>query len=372
MKDTANHSKCFRFLTELLLAGTEQASRTAASLGSQDLAELLDLASSNHVIMRSFPTLHRLMVESGNARWAERAADAVEKEQSRIQRAVSFLEPISCALEQCGKVIVIKSFDHWPDFGSDIDLYIRDPCMHDPYIDDRRMKAQAAEVAAVMRGHFKAEVAKRSWGDRLANKWNFIVPGLPELVEIHVGRLGQTGEQTTIAESLLERARTMRLGKYAFLLPAAEDRMIISTLQRMYRHFYIRLCDLVDNARLLETDTLDYVYLRSLAKSAGLWEGLATYLMIVSDCVKQCRGEGIALPSWLTSAASFGGGQVRFQSKWLRIPIVPHAARLYAAEWKGLFWNGEIRNTLRLSLLPGLATVAALEEALTGSNKGIW
>jgi hypothetical protein len=37
-----------------------------------------------------------------------------------------------------------------------------------------------------------------------------------------------------------------------------------------------------------------------------------------------------------------------------------------------LLLNGEIRNTLRLSLLPGLATAAALELKLTGSDKGIW
>jgi hypothetical protein len=37
-----------------------------------------------------------------------------------------------------------------------------------------------------------------------------------------------------------------------------------------------------------------------------------------------------------------------------------------------LVLNGNIRSTLRLSLLPGLATAAALELKLTGSDKGIW
>jgi hypothetical protein len=34
--------------------------------------------------------------------------------------------------------------------------------------------------------------------------------------------------------------------------------------------------------------------------------------------------------------------------------------------------RGEVRNSLRLSLLPGLATAAALELKITGSDKGIW
>ncbi|MGA7291939.1 MAG: hypothetical protein WBW53_08955 [Terriglobales bacterium] len=326
--------------------------------------------------MRSFPILQQLMIENGNAKSAVWVANAIEQERARIRTAISFLEPITRALEQCGKVIVIKSLDHWPDFGSDIDIYIRDPYIHDPYIHDRRINAQAADVVAIMRRDFRGEVAKRSWGDRLANKWNFIVPGLPELVEIHIGRLGQTGEQTTITESLLERDRTTRLGGYAFRVPAPEDRIIVSTLQRMYRHFYIRLCDIVDNALLVQSGTIDYVYLRTLAQSAGLWEGVATYLAIVSDIASQyasqSRGEGIALPSWLKAAARFGVSQLRFQRNWLRIPIVPHGAHLYAEEWKSLFWNGEIRNALRLSLLPGLATAAALQYNFTGSDKGLW
>ena len=43
-----------------------------------------------------------------------------------------------------------------------------------------------------------------------------------------------------------------------------------------------------------------------------------------------------------------------------------------AGELKTLLMNGDLRNSLRLSLLPGLATAAALEQKLTGSDKGIW
>jgi hypothetical protein len=357
MHGAGNPTKRFEFLSALLLGATEQPSCAAAMLSGEDLGKLWTLASSHHVLMRSFPTFARLMEAKGNARWAEWAANAIEAEQARIDRAMSFLDRIGRALEQCGEVIVIKSLDHWPDLGNDLDLYI---------------EAHAADVVAVMRRNFRAELAMRSWGDRLANKWNFIIPGLPELVEIHIGRLGQTGEQIAITESLLARAPVTQMGPCKLRVPAAEDRVIISTLQRMYRHFYIRLCDIVDNAHLLEAGTVDYVYLRMLAQSAGLWEGVATYLAIVSDYVKRYRGEGIDLPCWLTSAARFGGEQIGFRRNWLRIPIVPHSVRLYAAEWKHLFLNGQICNTLRLSLLPGLASAAALQQKLTGSDKGIW
>jgi hypothetical protein len=223
-----------------------------------------------------------------------------------------------------------------------------------------------------MKTSFGARLAERSWGDRLANKWNFVVPGLPELVEVHVGRLGQTGEQIAVSQSLVEHARTVEVGTHAFRAPAPEERLIISTLQRMYRHFYIRLCDVADNAGLIERGEVDFVRLRALARSAGLWDGLATYLVIISDYVQLYGGRGIEVPSMVTSAARFGGEEVYFRRNFLRIPVLPHAAGLYASELTRLFLNGEIRNTLRLSLLPGLATAAALELKLTGSDKGIW
>ena len=329
---------------------------TLSNLDLKDFGELWTLATSHHVIMRAFPHLRRVLGASGGGRteWIDRAMD---REQTRRQHALSFLSPICQALEEAGDVVVIKSLDHWPDLGSDLDLYTN---------------ARSAEVVAIMRERFKAHVEEQSWGDRLANKWNFVIPSLPEPVEVHVARLGQTGEQIAITRSLIARAATAQFGFHSFKVPAPEDRMIISTLQRMYRHFYIRVCDIVDNAKLIDAGTVDYLYLKSLTKPAGLWDGLATYLFIISGYVKSYRGEGLILPSFVPRSARFGNETVRFKRNFLRIPIFPQAMCLYASEWKRLLFSGELQSTLRLSLLPGLATAAALEFKITGSDKGIW
>ncbi len=371
MSGTANSTGCIDLLSALVLcdegghlpagrmgacSSVEELIPVVAPFGLRDFGDLWNLANSHHVIMRALPGLGRAMAADGKERteWIERA---LAKEQGRIQHAVSHLAPICKALEEVGDVIVIKSLDHWPDLGNDLDLY---------------SNAESGEIVAVMAKRFGAHSDERSWGDRLANKWNFVVPGLPELVEVHVGRLGQTGEQVAITDSLVARSGVKQFDSHSFRVPAAEDRLIISTLQRMYRHFYLRLCDIADTARLLETETIDYEYLQSLAEPAGLWDGLATYLVIVSEYVKEFRGRGIELPSLVTGAARFGNTRVRFRQKFLRIPIFPQAARLYAAEWETLLRNGELQNALRLSLLPGLAAAAALGLKLTGSDKGIW
>jgi hypothetical protein len=373
MNGVTDSTKCLILLSEILLAGDSGASSSAASaldrgpreglsripagLRQEELLELSALANSHHVTMRTFPALRQMMTLEGNSQSAEWVEDTIVKERARIQNALSFLEPICDSLAEAGKVVVIKSLDHWPDLGSDLDLYA---------------DAEGKDVVAIMRRDFQAELAERSWGDHLASKWNFVIPGLPELVEVHVGRLGQTGEQIAVAQSLVARSRPTQIAARAFQVPAPEERLAISTLQRMYRHFYIRLCDIVDNAWLVEAGEVDYLYLRSLAKSAGLWDGLATYLVIISDYVKLCRGEGLELPDLVRSAARFGGEEIVFRRNFLRIPLLPHSAKLYASELTRLLLNGEIRNTLRLSLLPGLATAAAVELKLTGSDKGIW
>jgi hypothetical protein len=373
MDQVRDSTKNLQLLSELLLmdhgfteAGTlERAIETCSDssrkfvreLGPREIEDLKTLATMNHVILRTFGPLQHLLQAEGNDT-AELVAAAIHEETVRIYHALGFLEQICTALEEAGcPVTVIKSLDHWPDLGSDLDLYT---------------DADAGRVIEVMGARFNATLADRSWGDRLANKWNFVVPGLPELVELHAGRLGQTGEQTVITQSLSMRTRTAQVGGHTFRVAAPEDRIIISTLQRMYRHFYIRLCDIVDNARLLDQRLVDFEHLRSIGDAAGLWEGIATYMRIISEYVESYRGHGVPLPAFVNGSAKFGMEQVRFHRNFLRVSILPHSLNLYASELRSLLLKGELENSFRLSLLPGLATAAALEQKLTGSDKGIW
>jgi hypothetical protein len=360
-------SKSLTILSRLLLAGrgdalsapnVAQADPGITEISRQEFDDLVHLANSNHVIVRGLEGFRQVANSSGDRDRAEWATTAIATEEARIDNAVSFLQAISVAFEaERFDVTVIKSLDHWPDLGSDLDLYTNT----DP--DD---------VIRLMTKRFEAQVAPRSWGDRLANKWNFVVPGLPEAVEIHMGRLGQTGEQLAIATSLARRARVVQVGNHSFRVPAVSDRLMISTLQRMYRHFYFRLCDIVDSASLCDTGAIDYDDLRRAASAAGIWDGVATYLVIVSDYVEHYREEGLDLPSFVRDSAQFGGDKLHFRKDFLRVPILPESAALYAAQLTNLLRNRELVSSARLSLLPYLAAAAAVGMKITGSDKGIW
>jgi Uncharacterised nucleotidyltransferase len=320
--------------------------------------ELLALANSNHVVARGMEVFLEMMREAKDETRAEWAQNALDKERARIATALRFLQDICGAFEdERYDVAVIKSLDHWPDLGSDLDLYTN---------------TKSEDVCKLMMRRFNARIAPRSWGDRLARKWNFMLPGLPEAVEIHMGRLGQTGEQIVIASSLAERTRRVLVGNQEFRVPSASDRLMISTLQRMYRHFYFRLCDVVDTAALADSGGIDYRDLRSSATNAGIWEGVATYLVIVSDYVRQYSGSGIDLPRFVIEDARFGGDQIYYSKEFLRVPIMPQSARLYGSQLAGLVRRRELQSGARLSLLPWLATAALVGQKITGSDKGIW
>jgi hypothetical protein len=360
-----NHERisasCCAVLSRLMLepdegTGLSEIPDTTSRFNEQDWERFESLAAMHHVVVRALPRLQTLLLRSGQEETVAYLAAALKKERARITNAMSFMMPICQSLEQAGNILVIKSLDHWPDLGSDLDLYT---------------DAEPADVIAIMSDHLHARVQKRSWGDRLANKWNFAVPGLPELVEIHVGRLGQMGEQRVIGESLVARAAPLKLGGHTFRVPAPEDRIVISTLQRMFRHFYIRLCDIVEIAQLIEQRDLDYDYLHSLGQLTGLWDGLATYLKIVAEYSGE-YGRALPLPQFVMAAARFGNEHVRYRKNFLRIPILPQSAKLFAAEWKKLISSGELTSTLRLSLMPALATAAALKQKVAGSDSGIW
>ncbi len=330
--------------------------RYAATLEPSRLADFLALANSHHVTVRVLTALSDAANLGNEERIAEWCATALETEQSRIDRTVHALGTICDALESSScKVSVIKSLDHWPDIGSDLDLYTN---------------ADPQQVHEVMRQQFRARAIDRSWGDRLANKWNYSVPDLPELVEIHVQYLGQTGEHAEIAQRVIDRRMVKVVGGRSFFVPANEERIVIATLQRMYRHFYFRLCDMIDVALLLQAGGIDFAELRRASLGSGIWPGVATFLWIVS-CYVGSYGAAISLPDEVTAAAHSHQPKLPFRAGFLRVSKTT-AAGLYAWQLLQAGVHRDVRALVRLPLLPPLAASALLVHSLSGNDKGIW
>ena len=355
---------CVHVLSLLTLGRHTQPATTldpvmfVAGLDSRQRSDLQQAAQSHHVVIRALARLQQdaaLAAQTDVVSWA---GDLLAQEHARIDHALAYLDRISRALNSGGcATTVIKSLEHWPDLGSDLDLYTT---------------GEEQRVRRVMMAEFKARVEARSWGDRLAHKINFAVPGLPESVEVHCQRLGQTGEHTELAQRFVTRRVYRSIQAYTFPVPAPEERIIVATLQRMYRHFYFRLSDILNTAALLESNAVDFEELRSAAELGGIWPGVATYLRLVCDYVGQYRGVTPALPRAVDDAALFGGKALFVRDCFIRLPVIPHGAKLYTRQVTRTALRGDVPATIRLSLLPPLASVAAVAYKLTGSDKGIW
>lgn len=328
------------------------------SLSPQQRQDFADLAESNHVVIRVFEVINRVAGNRGDRELQVWAVAALTAERVRIDHALRQLKPVCDALEEedC-PVTVMKTLDHWPDLGNDLDL-VSLGC--------------GADILRVFTQRFQAKVEARSWGDRLACKWNFSLPGLRESIETHVGRLGQTGEHIPLAHRFIDRRESMQVNGLEFFVPAPEERIFAATLQRMYRHFYFRVCDILNAASLVDSGEVNFAELRYAAQQAGIWPGVASFLNIVSEYVRQYRGSGLNLPQELISAATVGADKIYTRARFLRVPIMPYGIRLFARQIAQMAMQGNVPATLRLSLLPPLASAAAVATKITGSDKGVW
>lgn len=335
----------------------EETIKRVRRLPLQSIESLMERASTQRVLRRTLEILESQFAgDPQDAAFVLRSRLQAERERS--QNLVAVLDKVVRAFQRRGHpVLAMKTLDHWPDTGSDVDLLASG--------DDN-------EICGVLENDFGAIRQAQSWGDRLAHKYNFTVPGLGELVEIHIGRLGQTGEQQRLAKEVLSRGIEERFGDYCLPVPIQEDRIIIATLQRMYRHYYIRLTDIVNIFRAVSRDAIDFKKLKDLASQSSVWPGVATLLTIVCEHGVRFGGKPINLPPLVTDGTKFDSDRTYVDRKFLRVPLMPEAANLYVLQ---LAENGRSRNiraVARLTLLPILATAAFVAFRFTGNEKGIW
>ena len=338
-------------------ARVERALLLLRNMSADEQADFLRFAELQRVSLRTLRILQHWSVAGGEPTF-DGLEELVYAEERRIANALSALDQVVRALELTGhSPLVIKTLDHWPDIGSDLDLFI---------------SASEEDTVRVMRSTLQAEVQPQSWGDRLAHKWNFRIPGLPQLVEIHVGCLGQTGEQDQLPLHLEQTSVTRDIGPYRFRVAAPEEQVALATLQRMYRHFYIRLTDLVNLTGLVRVGRVDFLRLRTSTQRWSIWPGAATLLKITSDYNQRAGVGALPLPEFVVRAARFGADVTYVGEQFLRVPMVPQGSKLFLQQLIATGTGHRFRAAARLSLLPALAAAAFVNLRITGDDKGIW
>jgi hypothetical protein len=328
-----------------------------STFSREQFHDLLKQAEKQRVLRRTLIALRANLPDSARDIVAE-CDVLLAREQERVNAALACLQEILVRFDRKGlAVTAMKTLDHWPDTGSDLDLLV---------------DASDSQVCQIFETELKAQRQAQSWGDRLAHKFNFRVPGLGELVEVHVGCLGQTGEQKALALGVLSRCTRQDYSGYSIPVPAMEDRIVIAALQRMYRHYYIRLTDIVNIFRLLQEKRIDFQGLESIASAASVWLGVATLVSVVAQHAQRYGGEAVLLPKAVEKTARFDSTSTYLDRNFVRVPLMPEATDLYLHQLAGNGRNHNFAAVARLSLLPVLATAAFVSFRLTGDDKGVW
>jgi hypothetical protein len=121
------------------------------SLTPQQRQDFVELADSNHVVIRAFEVLNRVAGNRGNADVQAWAVEVLARERARIGNALNHLEKVCNALEEEGcPTVVMKTLDHWPDLGNDLDLV---------------STGTKAKIVNVFTKRFGGKIEARSWGD---------------------------------------------------------------------------------------------------------------------------------------------------------------------------------------------------------------
>jgi len=359
MNKATARPKDIHLLAQMVLAGdASEAVKDIAAFWDYRCDPLRLLAHSHHVVIRAFRTLRDAAKQEQRYELADWAEKVLVTENARIANALTFLADICSELEEAGcSITVMKSLDHWPDIGNDLDLYT---------------DGDKTLTRYVLQKKFRASTLPQTWGDRLAEKCSYHIPGLRTTVEVHHGRLGQTGEHRVLAKRFISRRVSETFGKYSFLVPAPEERIIAATLQRMYRHCYFRVCDFANASALMEAGKVDYQELHNAAKSAGIWPGVSSFLEIVTTYVEQYGHKRPVLPLFAPDGSVFDSTALFIRGPWLRVPVFPKVVSLYARQMSAMVLNGNLTGTFRLGLLPALASLATLTYKVTGNHRGIW
>lgn len=191
----------------------------------------------------------------------------IQREKDRVYMTLQLIAEIGSLCNQYEiDHIFTKAFQHYPDMGHDIDLFVRD---------------RSPEIDRLIKSNFGVLPEHDSILNLVSGKRGYRIEGYSSPVEVHHGRLGHLGEHNVYPGILLKNKQTITIGPVTAYVPCPEDQIIIQGLQRICGHFNIRLSDAIHTINLVKSNSLDWNYMADTAKQIGAFDGVCSYLTLV-------------------------------------------------------------------------------------------
>ncbi|HYE16424.1 MAG TPA: hypothetical protein VD968_18440, partial [Pyrinomonadaceae bacterium] len=269
--------------------------------------------------------------------------EAAEEEGRRARAMFEVIRAVSRSCEARGvEHIFAKSFHHYPDMGGDIDLFVA---------------SRSDDVDAAALEGTPAVPAARDFRGRMSGVTAYRVGGGFSL-EIYHGRVGVLGEHGALISRLIRNGERTRVGEADFLVPSAEDLLVLQGMQKVYRHDYIRLCDVLSTASLASRERMDWDYVIGASAQLGTLYGLRSYLTYAGQVLRATLGREL-LPAPLRARLTVGScGRGKFRGGVFVFPRARVAGRIYLGKVLAAARAGNWDGVSRLSLMPLVAASA--------------
>lgn len=303
-----------------------------------DWRRFMNLAKSNVVLVRS----RDAFAARGVSMPSDFAATA-DAEEKRIKETFALIAELGALCDGAGiECVFTKAFQHYPDMGHDIDLFVTD---------------RSRAVDELLMKRFGARPLPGSFANFVSGKTGYEIPGQATPVEIHHGRIGHLGEHGRFARQIAGRRKRIMIAGIEAWAPSSEDQLLLQGLQRIYGHLTIRAADVCASVGLLKMGGLDWDYLLATSGQSGIRGGFLFYLACIEGIYSSVSGQSLPLPEIARRKTS-----LYFRDVY-RVPPQA-AAKYYLQQMASAGLSGDPEMFGRLALLPVCAGIAAARKIL--------
>lgn len=330
-----------------------------------NLTEILALANDNMAVVRFIDILEEFL-------------PSLHKELGLKDKRLNFFQKTERSLGLMKKIntlfmrhdinfVFIKSLDHYPDAGNDVDILTFSN--HKDLINDLLQKEFSAKI------NQKAP----SFSDRMSEKINYLIKDNPAL-EIHHDRLGQLGDMPEFAKYILEHKVNKKIqynGETIELpYPEPNSSLMLQILQRIYRHFYIRVSDIENSMNIIKEPSFNLASFLKITGLFGIKPGAYCYLHYLNQLHLSMFQVPVRddfqkmLNDAVEERERVYFNDIIYKRPYYRVPLKTVPMLIYRKKIIHEIKSGKFANCFRLSILPFLAAYTMTNLKLGRGSKG--
>jgi hypothetical protein len=316
----------------------------------KDEERMLKLAMKNKVLLRAASLIGL-------------PADTFDEATKDAREAFDLYDRMSDFFTKRGvSFVAIKSFDSLPDIGHDIDLLVPSP-----------VELLVAERLLV--NEYKVRAQGLTHCDRLLGKFSCFLPGYKHDFELYP-TVSQLGETHLDPNRVLLQRKKVTLEGHVVWMTSDSDRVLIRVIHAMFRHNFLKLSDILDFLKLIETaNTLEVI---EKIDNARIGDAFIFYVASIERFLKACGVENESFQEMKKMAQErFGNDRLGFLRRdRLVLPYrIPTAAivMLFLLKAAREAASARWRSAILCLAAPPLIILDFISAALrAGGRGGVW